>query len=50
MSEGAWSDLFSALSLVSVAVLPILAVILPWPSTDRATNCVPSSYLTLSGR
>jgi hypothetical protein len=41
---------FRPLSLVSVAVLPILAVILPWPSTDRGTNCVPSPYFALSGR
>jgi hypothetical protein len=45
---GAWGDLFSALSLVSVAVLPIVAVILPWPSTERGTNCVPAPYSTLS--
>jgi hypothetical protein len=45
---GAWGDLFSALSLVSVAVLPIIAVILPWPSTERGTNCVHAPCLTRS--
>jgi hypothetical protein len=45
---GEWGDLFSALSLVSVAVLPIIAVILPWPSTERGTNCMPAPYFTLS--
>ena len=44
----AWGDLFSALSLVAVAVLPIIAVILPWPSTERGTNCMPAPYFTLS--